>query len=181
MSWIAKLPPAAKAYLDHNRLDEVECIIGDLPGIARGKAVPAAKWERQDYFHLPESIFFQTITGDWGEAGEAAGPAGFTEPDMVLRPDMATATAAPWTADGTLQVIHDAYKTNGEPIGFSPRNVLKHVVAKYAEKGLTPIVAFWSAATPTLPRRSPPWWAERDALSQGVRPIRCRRWMTLVR
>ena len=138
MSWIAKLPPAAKAYLDHNRLDEVECIIGDLPGIARGKAVPAAKWERQDYFHLPESIFFQTITGDWGEA---AGPAGFTEPDMVLRPDMATATAAPWTADGTLQVIHDAYKTNGEPIGFSPRNVLKHVVAKYAEQGLTPIVA----------------------------------------
>ena len=138
MSWHDKLPAAAKTYLDQNRLDEVECVIGDLPGIARGKAVPAAKWEKQDFFHLPESIFFQTITGDWGEA---AGPAGFTEPDMILRPDMSTATAAPWTADGTLQVIHDAYKTNGDPVAFSPRNVLKYVVAKYAEQGWTPVVA----------------------------------------
>jgi glutamine synthetase len=138
MSWIDALPDAAKSYLEKNRLDEVECVIGDLPGIARGKAVPAAKWEKQNFFHLPESIFFQTITGDWGEA---AGPTGFTEPDMILRPDMATATAAPWTEDGTLQVIHDAYRTNGEPISFSPRNVLKHVVAKYAEQGWTPVVA----------------------------------------
>ena len=28
-----------------------------LPGIARGKAVPARKFARQDYFHLPDSIF----------------------------------------------------------------------------------------------------------------------------
>ncbi len=138
MTWMDKIPEAARNYLDANRLDEVECVIGDLPGIARGKAVPAAKWERQDYFHLPESIFFQTITGDWGEA---AGPEGFTEPDMYLRPDLSTATAAPWTHDGTLQVIHDAYNIAGDPIAFAPRNVLKHVVAKYQAKGWTPIVA----------------------------------------
>ena len=47
-------PSAARAYLEGHRLDEVECIIADLPGIARGKAVPAAKFARQDYFHLPE-------------------------------------------------------------------------------------------------------------------------------
>ena len=138
MTWLDNIPQAARTYLEKNRLDEVECVIGDLPGIARGKAVPAAKWERQQFFHLPESIFFQTITGDWGEA---AGPDGFTEPDMVLKPDLSTATAAPWADDGTLQVIHDAYRNNDEPIGFSPRNVLKHVVAKYAEKGWTPVVA----------------------------------------
>lgn len=138
MSWTNDIPDAAKVYLAANRLDEVECVIGDLPGIARGKAVPAAKWEKQAHFHLPESIFFQTITGDWGEA---AGPAGFTEPDMILRPDMATATAAPWTTDGTLQVIHDAFRTNGDPIEFSPRNVLKRVVEMYKKQGWTPIVA----------------------------------------
>ncbi len=138
MTWLDDIPQAARTYLEQNRLDEVECVIGDLPGIARGKAVPAAKWERQSFFHLPESIFFQTITGDWGEA---AGPGGFTEPDMILRPDMATATAAPWTEDGTLQVIHDAYKTNGDPIGFAPRNVLKHVVDLYKKQGWTPVVA----------------------------------------
>jgi glutamine synthetase len=138
MTWLDEIPKAARDYLDANRLDEVECMISDLPGIARGKAVPAGKWEKQTQFHLPESIFFQTLTGGWGEA---AGDAGFTEPDMILIPDYSTATAAPWTADGTLQVIHDAFGTNGEPIQFSPRNVLKRVVALYEAEGWTPVVA----------------------------------------
>ncbi|MDG1289577.1 MAG: glutamine synthetase, partial [Lentibacter sp.] len=104
--WTSQLPEAAQAYLEGRKLDEVECIISDLPGIARGKAVPATKFMRQEYFHLPDSIFYQTITGDWGEA---AGDDGFIERDMILRPDMSTATAAPWTGDWTLQIIHDAY------------------------------------------------------------------------
>ena len=66
--WTEKLPEPARAYLEGRRLDEVECIISDLPGIARGKAVPATKFARQAFFHLPNSIFFQTITGDWGAA-----------------------------------------------------------------------------------------------------------------
>ncbi len=138
MSWTDDIPQAARDYLDANRLDEVECMISDLPGIARGKAVPAAKWEKQTQFHLPESIFFQTLTGGWGEA---AGDEGFTEPDMILKPDYSTATAAPWTEDGTLQVIHDAFDRKGKPIGFSPRNVLKRVVDLYAKEGWTPVVA----------------------------------------
>ncbi len=136
--WMDNLPAAARDYLDGRRLDEVECVISDLPGIARGKAVPASKFARQDYFHLPDSIFYQTITGDWGEA---AGEDGFIERDMILRPDMSTATAAPWTGDWTLQVIHDAYDRDGEPIPFSPRNVLKRVVALYEAKGWKPVVA----------------------------------------
>ena len=138
MSWTTKIPQAARDYLDANRLDEVECMISDLPGIARGKAVPAAKWEKLTQFHLPESIFFQTLTGGWGEA---AGDAGFTEPDMILKPDYSTATAAPWAVDGTLQVIHDAFNQQGEPVQFSPRNVLKRVVALYEAEGWTPVIA----------------------------------------
>ncbi len=136
--WTKKLPPAAQAYIENKRLDEVECIIGDLPGIARGKAVPARKFARQKTFHLPDSIFFQTITGDWGEA---AGEEGFIERDMVLKPDMETATAAPWTGDWTLQVIHDAYDRNDKPIDYSPRNVLKRVVGLYRKRGWEPVVA----------------------------------------
>ena len=88
MTWLSDIPEVTRAYLEDKRLDEGECVIADLPGIARGKAVPAIKWERQKSFFLPNSIFFQTITGDWGEA---AGPEGFTEPDMILRPDLSTA------------------------------------------------------------------------------------------
>ncbi len=136
--WIAALPEAARLYLDGRRLDEVECVISDLPGIARGKAVPASKFARQDYFYLPDSIFYQTITGDWAEA---AGEEGFIEKDMTLRPDMSTASAAPWTGDWTLQVIHDAYDRKGNPVEYAPRNVLKRVVDLYHKKGLNPIVA----------------------------------------
>ena len=137
--WTEALPEAARSYLEGRRLDEVECIIADLPGIARGKAVPASKFARQAYFHLPDSIFFQTITGDWGEAADE--DEGFIERDMILKPDMSTATAAPWTADWTLQVIHDAYDRKNREIPFAPRNVLKRVVKLYEAQGWKPVVA----------------------------------------
>lgn len=136
--WLATLPQPAQDYLNGRRLDEVECIVADLPGIARGKAVPASKFARQDYFHLPDSIFFQTITGGWGEAADEDG---FIEKDMILRPDMSTATAAPWTGDWTLQVIHDAYDRKENPVEFAPRNVLRRVVELYEAKGWRPVVA----------------------------------------
>jgi len=136
--WTDELPEAARSYLENRRLDEVECIIADMPGIARGKAVPASKFARQKFFHLPDSIFFQTITGDWGEA---AGEGGFIERDMILHPDMSTATAAPWTGDWTLQVIHDAYDRKDRPVPFAPRNVLRRVVQLYRDQGWEPVVA----------------------------------------
>ncbi|MCJ7873822.1 glutamine synthetase family protein [Marinovum sp. 2_MG-2023] len=136
--WMEQIPEAARAYLEGRRLDEVECIISDLPGIARGKAVPASKFARQSHFFLPDSIFFQTITGDWGEA---AGAEGFIERDMILKPDMSTASAAPWTGDWTLQVIHDAFDREDQPVPCAPRNVLKRVVEMYHKKGWKPVVA----------------------------------------
>lgn len=135
--WMQQLPQAAIDYLDGRRLDEVECIVSDVAGIARGKAMPASKFARQTHFYLPNSIFLQTITGDWADIeGEA-----FTEPDMVLTPDFSTATAAPWTADWTLQVIHDIHHQDGTPVPYAPRNVLKNVVSLYQAKGWKPVVA----------------------------------------
>ncbi|CUH81221.1 Gamma-glutamylputrescine synthetase PuuA [Tritonibacter multivorans] len=152
--WQEDLPDTARAYYEGQRLDEVECIISDLPGIARGKAVPASKFARQTYFHLPDSIFYQTITGDWADAADEDG---WIEKDMVLYPDYSTATAAPWTGDWTLQVIHDAYDRDGAPIPFSPRNVLKRVVDLYHAQGWKPVVApemeFYLVARNTDPAR----------------------------
>ena len=137
--WIEKIPQAARDFIEGRRLDEVECVIADLPGIARGKAMPASKFAKQEYFHLPDSIFYQTITGDWGEAADEN--EGFIERDMILRPDYSTASAAPWTADWTLQVIHDAYDRKGNTIPYAPRNVLKRVVDLYKAQGWKPVVA----------------------------------------
>ncbi len=133
----SQIPEAAQEYLKGRRLDEVECIVADLSGIARGKAMPASKFSTQKHFYLPNSIFLQTITGDWVD------PEGdqFTEPDMILTPDFSTATAAPWTADVTLQVIHDIHDQEGNPVPIAPRNVLRRIVELYRAQGWEPIVA----------------------------------------
>ncbi len=135
--WTDKLPEDVLTWLDGRRLDEVECIVPDLSGIARGKAMPASKFATQTHFYLPNSIFLQTITGEWADDGDQA----FTEPDMVCVPDWSTASAAPWTADLTLQVIHDITDQTGEPVWIAPRNVLRRVIQLYNEQGWQPVVA----------------------------------------
>jgi glutamine synthetase len=45
--WTDKLPEAAREYIGNRRVDEVECIIGDIAGVARGKAMPASKFAKQ--------------------------------------------------------------------------------------------------------------------------------------
>jgi glutamine synthetase len=135
--WFQQIPEAARDYIAGRRLDEVECIVPDIAGVARGKAMPASKFAKQPTFFLPNSIFLQTITGDWAD-----NPAGaFTEPDMIMVPDFSTTSAAPWTADVTLQVIHDAVDGQGRPVPVSPRNVLRRVVELYNAEGWRPIVA----------------------------------------
>ncbi|TKW67308.1 MAG: glutamine synthetase [Paracoccus denitrificans] len=135
--WLDQTPKAAQDFVADRRLDEIECIVADIAGVARGKAMPASKFARQEKFYLPNSIFLQTITGEWADNPTGA----FTEPDMVLTPDYATTTAAPWTADFTLQVIHDVYDQQGQPVPVAPRNVLKRVVSLFEAKGWRPIVA----------------------------------------
>ena len=135
--WMSKLPEAALDYIAGRRVDEVECVTGDIAGVARGKAMPAAKFAHQAHYYLPNSIFLQTITGEWADNPFDA----FTEPDMIMVPDFTTATAAPWTADVTLQVIHDAVNQDGTPVACSPRNVLRRIVKLYTDQGWTPVVA----------------------------------------
>jgi glutamine synthetase len=135
--WTQKLPQAARDYIGGRRLDEVECIVSDIAGVARGKAMPASKFAKQKSFFLPNSIFLQTITGEWAD-----NPLGdFTEPDMTLVPDYATATASPWAETPTLQVIHDVVDDEGFPVPTAPRNVLRRVVKLFEAEGLTPVVA----------------------------------------
>ncbi|MEZ5888734.1 MAG: glutamine synthetase, partial [Paracoccaceae bacterium] len=65
--WTQKLPQAARDYIGGRRVDEVECIVSDIAGVARGKAMPASKFAKQKSFFLPNSIFLQTITGEWAD------------------------------------------------------------------------------------------------------------------
>lgn len=134
-----KLPEAFHVWLDGRRVDDVECVIADLAGTSRGKAMPARKFARADAMYLPTSIFYQTITGEYVDLEDM--PDQWTESDLVLIPDFTAATAVPWSADVTLQVVHDVCNQDGSPNQMTPRNVLKRVVNAYAQHGWQPVVA----------------------------------------
>ncbi|WP_295803368.1 glutamine synthetase family protein [uncultured Microbulbifer sp.] len=137
-SWLEALPAAFLTYLDGRRLDEVECIVPDLNGMSRGKAMPLSKFSPDAPIYLPISIFYQTITG---QDVEMDIDNQWAESDMTLVADMSTAMAVPWAKQPALQIIHDLNDLKGNPIPCAPRNVLKRVISMYREKGWQPVVA----------------------------------------
>ncbi len=138
LNWATQLPAPAQTWLDGRLVEEVECIISDFAGIARGKVMPARKFVGMESTYLPISIFYQTITGEYADFDSLNS---VTETDLVLVPDMSTAAAAPWADDITIQVIHDLQYQSGEPVMLAPRNVLRRILDAYAAEGWKPVVA----------------------------------------
>ncbi len=125
-------------FRDHG-ISEVEAIIPDMAGIARGKLMPAEKFAEDAGMRLPESIFLQTVTGDYpSDTTSAMSPA---EIDIVLKADPKTVRVVPWAAEPTAQVIHDCFYSDGRRVTMAPRQLLQHVLALYAERGWEPVVA----------------------------------------
>jgi glutamine synthetase len=88
-------------FRDHG-ISEVEAIIPDMAGIARGKIMPAVKFAEDEGMRLPESVFLQTVTGDYPvNTGDAMNPA---EIDIILKADPKTVRRVPWAAEPTAQV-----------------------------------------------------------------------------
>jgi len=137
-------PPAPQEssllrWLKERRITEVECLVPDITGNARGKIIPADKFSHDYGTRLPEGIFATTVTGEFpDDYYDLTSP---SDSDMMLRPDPDTVRMVPWAADATAQVIHDCYTKTGEPHELAPRNVLRRVLAAYAELGLRPVVA----------------------------------------
>ncbi len=125
-------------FRDHG-ISEVEAIIPDMAGIARGKVMPAEKFAEDEGMRLPESIFLQTVTGDYPpDTGTAMSPA---EIDIVLKADPKTVRVVPWAAEPTAQVIHDCYYSDGRRVSMAPRQLLQHVLELYAQRGWDPVIA----------------------------------------
>src|SRR3984893_1335038 len=125
-------------FLKQHRITEIEAIIPDMAGTARGKIIPRNKFESGESMRLPQAVMIQTVTGDYPEDGSFTG---VTDPDMVCVPDPSTIRIIPWAVDPTAQVIHDCVHFDGTPVAISPRHVLRQVLDKYAKKGWKPVVA----------------------------------------
>ena len=125
-------------FFTENNISEVEGVVPDMSGIARGKVMPAQKFAQEAGMRLPESVFLQTVTGDYPEDESAISP---SEIDIVLKADPQTARVVPWAAEPTAQVIHDCFYADDRPVTMAPRYVLRRILDLYAERGWLPQVA----------------------------------------
>ena len=127
-------------WLEWRGIEDIECITPDQAGVARGKMMPSSKFTSNTSLALPSAVFMATISGRYPEDGN-----GFVYPeddgDLKLVPDLSTLTMVPWEDDPTAAVICDLVHQDGRSVEFTPRNVLKRVLAAYDRLGLKAVVA----------------------------------------
>ena len=166
-------------WLNAKRVTEIECLVPDLTGVARGKILPRVKFTEERGMRLPEAVLGMTVTGN-SPLDDAAYDRAIsaTDRDMILKADPTTITMVPWAVDQTAQVIHDCYFANGELVDFAPRTVLRRVLKLYEEKGWKPLVApeleFYLTAKnidPDLPLAAPIGRSGRAETSRQVYSI----------
>ncbi|MDQ1834286.1 glutamine synthetase family protein [Massilia scottii] len=166
-------------WLNQRQVTEIECLVPDLTGVARGKILPRTKFTDERGMRMPEAVLGMTVTGNYPTNDVAYFRAiSQTDRDMVLRPDPATITVVPWALDPTAQVIHDCYFSDGSLVDFAPRSVLRRVLKLYADKGWSPSVGpeleFYLTARnndPDLPLRSPIGRSGRAETSRQIYSI----------
>ena len=128
-------------WLDAQGVTEVECLVPDLTGVARGKILPRQRFTEERGMRLPEGTVALSVTGEVPRNGPYFDVIHDTDPDMHLRPDPTTVRIVPWATDPTAQVIHDCYHADGKLVPFAPRSVLRRVCRLYEKAGWSPVVA----------------------------------------
>lgn len=125
-------------FLKEHQIHEVECVIPDMTGVARGKIVPRNLFLAEDTMKMSKAALMLTVNGEFADYERFAGA---NDPDMVCVPDANTIRMVPWAIEQVAVVIHDCQDFDGRHVGISPRAVLRKVLKLYENKGWRPVVA----------------------------------------
>jgi glutamine synthetase len=135
-------PEEARRFLDaHPEVQFVEILFTSLSGVPRGKRLRRhelmAVYEYGRF--LPGSVLIGDITGrDCEETGLVWEDG---DADRLAKPAPGTLVKAPWLGDDIAQVITSMYELDGRANDLDPRHVLRGVLQRFADDGLTPVVA----------------------------------------
>ena len=125
----------------HPEVDSVEAFVFDVAGAAKGKWLARDKAQGVDAkgLPIPLSVYAQDAWGcDVMEAGLAFGTG---DPDGTGHPVAGRFALVPWLAGNVAQAFLTLRNSAGEPAQADPRGGLEAIVARYAARGLTPVVA----------------------------------------
>jgi glutamine synthetase len=126
---------AFRAWLKKRKIEDVEALVPDMAGAARGKLLPADKCGAGE-IKLPEGVFAQTVSGDYID-----NQANVEDRDMLIVPDITTLRTVPWLKEPTASVFVDCFAKDGSPVNTAPRQVLRNVLSLYEAEGWAPVVA----------------------------------------
>ncbi len=125
----------------HPEIDGVEAFVFDIAGAAKGKWLARDKALALDAkgLPIPLSVFAQDAWGcDVMEAGLAFGTG---DPDGTGYPVAGRFAAIPWLDGRVAQAFLTMRNNAGDAAEADPRAALAAIVARYAARGLTPVVA----------------------------------------
>ena len=122
-------------------ITQVDAFLADMNGVPRGKRFPVheAKKIWDSGVQLPFCLYFLDVTGedlDPGGRSEARG-----DPDGDAWPVAGTLARVPWASEPTAQVLLTMPEQKNQPCLVDPRQVLARLLARFAKRGLKPVVA----------------------------------------
>ncbi|MDD3445931.1 MAG: helix-turn-helix domain-containing protein [Zavarzinia sp.] len=133
---------AARHFLDlHPEIRHVDLFVPDTNGVCRGKRVSRAEAvEVIDHgLKLVGSIFGLDIHGENVEETGLGMDTG--DRDQIAVPVDGAIMPMPWVGPSAAQMLLTLLDEDGSPFFADPRQVLCGVQARFAELGLTPVVA----------------------------------------
>lgn len=119
----------------------VDLILPDMNGLLRGKRITRDALEKvyADGVCLPMSLIATDITGNTVEETGLGYDIG--DEDRICRPVPGTLRPVPWASRPMAQLLLCMEDAEGGAFEANPREVLRRVLARYAQRGLKPVVA----------------------------------------
>lgn len=138
MNNTSDIDKARQFLADNPDIEVVEVLLIDLNGVHRGKWIPRHKLE--SVFEGGLRLALTGVTPDiWGrDVPELCSTTG--DGDGICVATVRTLKRLPWLSRPTAQMyLHLTHL--GDPWGFDPRVVLAQLQQRFADRGLTPVVA----------------------------------------
>ncbi len=134
-------PADAKVLADHGNAELIDLILPDMNGLLRGKRITRDALDKvfQNGVCLPMSLIGTDVTGNTVEETGLGYDIG--DEDRICRPIPGSLRPIPWQGRPMLQCLLSMEGFDGGMFSANPREVLKRVVQKFTDRGLTPVVA----------------------------------------
>ncbi|MFM6988401.1 MAG: glutamine synthetase family protein, partial [Arenimonas sp.] len=134
-------PADAKVLAEYGNAELIDLILPDMNGLLRGKRITRDALEKvyQNGVCLPMSLIGTDVTGNTVEETGLGYDIG--DEDRICRPIPGTLRPIPWQGRPMLQCLLSMEGFHGGMFSANPREVLKSVVQKFTDRGLTPVVA----------------------------------------